>query len=106
MTYDPAKHEVKLDGAEFSKSDKEYQFRFVAQTLEDPKENESFKFKIKITFLNTSPSFLSPTVSQTVINGESLSWKLPRIVDAENDAVTKIVVKLGSNTEWINSDSD
>jgi hypothetical protein len=31
---------------------------------------------------------------------------LPRIVDAENDAVTKVVVKLGSNAEWINYDPD
>jgi hypothetical protein len=62
LKYDPVKHQIKLEGADFSESDKEYQLRFVAETVEDPWKNEGFKFKITTTFLNTPPSFLSPTV--------------------------------------------
>ena len=106
MKYDAAKHEVRLEGVEFGERDKEYQFRLVAETVEDPHMNDSFRLHVSTTFFNTPPSFLTQLPDQLITRNTLKKWKLPWILDAQNDQVTKVLVKLGSNAGWLKYDAE
>jgi hypothetical protein len=67
--------------------------------------NDEFRITIFSTFANKAPRFQDPLQIIIMLQEESKSWKLPRIVDDDNDSIVSVKANL-LNKRWITFDSD